>query len=156
MHISVSCTVALLIIISIKKWSLACYCIFLSLAKALCMHFCGGQTTDSSYIRCMRRQDPAVCREFARICEPYNDEELQWHPVTPSMSKTSFQGPECCKPLKRKSIATFFKPKAAPGAIFGTVAVAHKLWYPDSHAHIHQESLRGELLCRLQSIKFNT
>lgn len=49
------------------------------------------------------------------ICEPYNGEDLVWHPVTPSMSKSSFQGPECCKPLKRKSIATFFKPKSAPG-----------------------------------------
>lgn len=50
-----------------------------------------------------------------RICEPYNGEELQWHPVTPSMGKASFQGPECCKPLKRKNIAAFFKPKAALG-----------------------------------------
>ena len=50
-----------------------------------------------------------------KICEPYNGEDLVWHPVTPAMSKTSFQGPECCKPLKRKSIATFFKPKSAPG-----------------------------------------
>ena len=51
-----------------------------------------------------------------KICAPYNGEDLVWHPVTPSMSKTSFQGPECCKPLKRKSITTFFKPKSAPGA----------------------------------------
>ena len=51
-----------------------------------------------------------------KICEPYDGEDLIWHPVTPSMSKTSFQGPECCKPLKRKSITTFFKPKSAPGA----------------------------------------
>ena len=51
------------------------------------------------------------------ICEPYNGEDLVWHPVTPSMSKISFQGPECCKPLKRKSIATFFKPKSAPGTL---------------------------------------
>lgn len=50
-----------------------------------------------------------------KVCEPYNGEDLQWHPVTPAMSKPSFQGPECCKPLKRQSIATFFKPKAAPG-----------------------------------------
>ena len=34
------------------------------------------------------------------------------------MSKPDFQGPECCKPLKRQSIATFFKPKkAALGAL---------------------------------------
>ena len=50
-----------------------------------------------------------------RIREPYNGEDLQWHPVTPSMSKISFQGPECSKPLKRKSITTFFQPKTAPG-----------------------------------------
>ncbi len=50
-----------------------------------------------------------------RICEPYNGEDLQWHPVTTAMSKASFQGPDCCKPLKRKSITTFFQPKAAPG-----------------------------------------
>ena len=52
-----------------------------------------------------------------RIVEPYNGKDLQWHPVTPAMSKTSFQGPECCKPLKRKSITTFFQPKAAPGKL---------------------------------------
>ena len=57
------------------------------------------------------------CRQFMRICEPYNGEDLQWHPVTTAMSKASFQGPECCKPLKRKSITTFFQPKAAPGAL---------------------------------------
>ena len=50
-----------------------------------------------------------------KVCEPYNGDDLQWHPVTPAMSKASFQGPECCKPLKRQSIAAFFKPKAAPG-----------------------------------------
>lgn len=42
---------------------------------------------------------------------PYNGEDLQWFPVTPAMSKPDFMGPECCKPLKRQSIATFFKPK---------------------------------------------
>jgi len=42
---------------------------------------------------------------------PYNGEDLKWFPVTPAMSKPSFQGPECCKPLKRQSIASFFKPK---------------------------------------------
>ena len=51
------------------------------------------------------------------ICEPYNGEDLQWHPVTPAMSKPSFQGPECCKPLKRQSITTFFQPKAALGKL---------------------------------------
>ena len=93
-----------------------------------------------------------MCREFAKICQPYNGEDLQWHPVTPSMSKTSFQGPECCKPLKRKSIATFFKPKAAPGAGFDTVALAYKLRYLAAHAHIDKER---RLLCRLKNIKFN-
>lgn len=57
-------------------------------------------------------------REYAALCAPYNGEDLQWYPVTTAMSKPDFQGPECCKPLKRQSIATFFKPKkAAQGVI---------------------------------------
>ncbi|BDA46358.1 Abasic site processing protein HMCES [Coccomyxa sp. Obi] len=50
-------------------------------------------------------------KQYAALCTPYNGEDLHWFPVTPAMSKPDFQGPECCKPLKRQSIATFFKPK---------------------------------------------
>lgn len=56
-----------------------------------------------------------ACRRFAALCTPYNGEDLQWHPVTTAMSKPDFQGPECCKPLKRQNIASFFKPKGAKG-----------------------------------------
>ena len=69
------------------------------------------------------------CRQFMRICELYNGEDLQWHPVTTAMSKASFQGPECCKPLKRKSITTFFQPKAAPGKLRTPEASKYKSYF---------------------------
>ncbi|KAK9906507.1 hypothetical protein WJX75_003054 [Coccomyxa subellipsoidea] len=50
-------------------------------------------------------------KQYTALCSPYNGDDLQWFPVTTAMSKPDFQGPECCKPLKRQSIATFFKPK---------------------------------------------
>ncbi|EIE23986.1 DUF159-domain-containing protein [Coccomyxa subellipsoidea C-169] len=57
-------------------------------------------------------------KEYAALCAPYDGDDLQWYPVTTAMSKPDFQGPECCKPLKRQSIANFFKPKkAAQGVI---------------------------------------
>lgn len=50
-----------------------------------------------------------------QLVTPYNGEDLVWHEVTPQMGKPAFQGPECCKPLKKgPGIAAFFK-KPAPG-----------------------------------------
>lgn len=55
---------------------------------------------------------PLLClRQLSTLCQPYNGEDLQWFAVDPLMNNMKRDGPECCKPLKRKSIATFFKPK---------------------------------------------
>jgi hypothetical protein len=54
---------------------------------------------------------------YNQLCTPYNGEDLVWHPVTPAMGKTDFQGPDCSKPLKRPNIAAFFKPKKAAAGI---------------------------------------
>lgn len=58
-----------------------------------------------------------VSRKYWKLCLPYNEEDLQWHPVDPQMSKPHFQGPDCSKPLKRPNIANFFKAKPAPGEV---------------------------------------
>ena len=57
----------------------------------------------------------AHARVYGQLCTPYNGEDLIWHPVAPAMSRMDYQEPDCSKPLKRQSIAKFFKPVAAPG-----------------------------------------
>ena len=42
---------------------------------------------------------------------PYSGEDLHWFPVDPAMSNMKNDGPGCCKPLKRKAITAFFKPR---------------------------------------------
>jgi hypothetical protein len=43
-------------------------------------------------------------------------QELVWHEVTPEMGKVSFQGPSCCKPMKKVAgITAFFKSPGAGG-----------------------------------------
>lgn len=41
--------------------------------------------------------------------EPCNSSDLIWHPVTPSIGKLSFQGPECYKDVRTKGINRFFQ-----------------------------------------------
>lgn len=54
-------------------------------------------------------------RVYGQLCTPYNGDDLIWHPVALAMSRMDYQEPDCSKPLKRQSIAKFFKPVAAPG-----------------------------------------
>lgn len=71
-----------------------------------------------------------ICKHFQRNCSLFCGvivcsiiltacvvlQDLVWHEVTPQMGKPSFQGPECCKPLKKgPGIAAFFKKPAAGG-----------------------------------------
>ena len=53
----------------------------------------------------------ACRRDMGRLCLPYSGEDLHWFPVDPKMSNSKNDGPECCKPLKRKAITAFFKPR---------------------------------------------
>ena len=47
-------------------------------------------------------------------------QEMVWHEVTPEMGKVSFQGPSCCKPLKKgPGITAFFKSPGAGGKTGG-------------------------------------
>ena len=55
-----------------------------------------------------------------QVCHPYNESDLVWHPVTPAMSKPSYNGPDACADVRAKkgTITAFFgaaKPK--PGSI---------------------------------------
>ncbi|KAG2489105.1 hypothetical protein HYH03_012331 [Edaphochlamys debaryana] len=58
----------------------------------------------------------------ARLCRPYGGPLLRWHPVTPEMSKPSYDKPDACKDVRTKkgSIGAFFKP--APAAKTPTAA----------------------------------
>ena len=47
---------------------------------------------------------------MAKLCQPYNGEDLVWHKVDPAMGSVKVQGPNCSKPLSRPSAASFFKP----------------------------------------------
>jgi hypothetical protein len=53
-----------------------------------------------------------------QLCTPCNSEALKWHPVTPAMSKPSYDNPDASRDVRTKkgSIGTFFKPAAAPAA----------------------------------------
>ncbi|GAB2282411.1 hypothetical protein Dimus_016956 [Dionaea muscipula] len=59
--------------------------------------------------------DGSAFSKFDTILKPYEGPTLVWHPVTPSMGKPSFDGPECIKevPLKSagKLISNFFSAK---------------------------------------------
>jgi len=46
----------------------------------------------------------------AKLCQPYNGEDLVWHKVDPAMGSVKVQGPQCSRPLSRPSAASFFKP----------------------------------------------
>ncbi|KAL4434364.1 hypothetical protein ABPG75_000805 [Micractinium tetrahymenae] len=54
--------------------------------------------------------------KLLHMCVPYNGEDLVWHPVTKQMNSPSFQGPECCKEVKKPSAKDFFKPRSAVAA----------------------------------------
>ena len=59
------------------------------------------------------------CSLVAKLCQPYDGEELVWHKVDPAMGSVKVQGPQCSRPLSRPSAAAFFKPhkpKATPKA----------------------------------------
>ena len=59
----------------------------------------------------------AVHSLVAKLCQPYNGEDLVWHKVDPAMGSVRVQGPQCSRPLSRPSAAAFFKPhkpKVAP------------------------------------------
>ncbi|KAL4428602.1 hypothetical protein ABPG77_008914 [Micractinium sp. CCAP 211/92] len=51
--------------------------------------------------------------KLLHLCVPYNEEDLVWHPVTKQMNSPAFQGPECCKEVKKPSAKDFFKPRGA-------------------------------------------
>lgn len=46
-----------------------------------------------------------------QLCVPCNSDALKWHPVTPAMSKASYNCPDASKDVRTKkgSISTFFK-----------------------------------------------
>ncbi|GBF99465.1 hypothetical protein Rsub_12133 [Raphidocelis subcapitata] len=52
-----------------------------------------------------------------KVIRPYNGDDLAWHPVTPAMSKPSYQGPDACRDVRQSkgSIHAFFKPKGGGG-----------------------------------------
>lgn len=42
---------------------------------------------------------------------PYAGDDLVWHEVDPAMGSPSVQGPQCCQPIKRPDVASFFQPR---------------------------------------------
>lgn len=46
-----------------------------------------------------------------QLCHPFNGDLLTWHPVTPAMSKPSYDCPDASQDVRKKkgSISTFFK-----------------------------------------------
>lgn len=69
------------------------------------------------------------------LSTPYNGSDLTWHEVDPAMGSPKVQGPACCKPIKRESIASFFKPRSTPVKKEGGRASTKQV---DSHADRHQ------------------
>lgn len=68
------------------------------------MHWIGGD--DAAALAAMRR------------CASHSALDVAWHPVTKQMSKIGYTGADCALPLKlvsqqQKSVASFFKPRAA-------------------------------------------
>jgi hypothetical protein len=61
---------------------------------------------------------PPFCDVCCQLCVPCNSEALKWHPVTPAMSKPSYDHPDASRDVRTKkgSIGTFFKPAAASPA----------------------------------------
>eukprot|EP00803_Ostreobium_quekettii_P008508 evm.model.scf_1254.4 EVM.evm.TU.scf_1254.4 scf_1254:23227-27444(+) len=58
--------------------------------------------------------DPSFGAAFlSKLCAPYNGRDLAWHPVTHSIGKLGFDGPECCKDTRKKGIGSFFKHKVS-------------------------------------------
>ncbi|KAF5843765.1 UPF0361 protein C3orf37 [Dunaliella salina] len=49
----------------------------------------------------------------AKACKPYAGSDLEWHPVTPDVGKTTTEGPRCCQDIRasKGTISSFFKPK---------------------------------------------
>lgn len=78
-------------------------------------------------------QSVPFCRQLGKLCLPYNGEDLQWFAVDPLMSNMKRDGPECCQPLKRKSIAAFFKPQQ--GKIYKALGKAN---YYFAHSSCHR------------------
>eukprot|EP00879_Flechtneria_rotunda_P007406 GHRR01007768.1.p1 GENE.GHRR01007768.1~~GHRR01007768.1.p1 ORF type:complete len:155 (+),score=68.61 GHRR01007768.1:746-1210(+) len=54
----------------------------------------------------------------SKVCHPYNGEDLQWHPVTPAMSKPRYDCPNCSEDIRTKkgSISSFFRPVSSPAS----------------------------------------
>eukprot|EP00884_Botryococcus_braunii_P005722 jgi/Botrbrau1/15150/Bobra.0149s0019.1 len=49
------------------------------------------------------------------VYEPYNEQDLSWHPVTRKLSNMAYQGPDCSKDVRQQGLGAFFKPKVKPG-----------------------------------------
>ncbi|GLI65353.1 hypothetical protein VaNZ11_008902, partial [Volvox africanus] len=80
------------------------------------------ETNTSLRLEVVKQQCKVLVEE---VCRPYGGPLLRWHPVTPEMSKPGYDKPDCCKDVRTKkgSIASFFKPAAAPRAM-NTAATA--------------------------------
>jgi hypothetical protein len=64
--------------------------------------------------------DEASALASMRRCASRSALDVSWHPVTKHMSKIGYAGADCAIPVKlvsqqQKSVAAFFKPKAATG-----------------------------------------
>lgn len=53
------------------------------------------------------------------LYEPYNEEDLIWHPVTLKMSNMGYQGTDCSKDIRQQGLGAFFKPKGKAKSVDG-------------------------------------
>jgi hypothetical protein len=58
-----------------------------------------------------RRWLSASVQELSALWKPYNEEDLQWHPVTTAVNRMGYKGEDCSNPLNVATVSSFFQQK---------------------------------------------